>query len=92
MTNEKGKTKEAPSRLPLTHTRVSRDLVMVKGLVATKALTLPDLFLSQVAQVCQKDSHVRTAAIRPVNAQLQLLQWLSARTAEVSQGPHGKNS
>lgn len=38
-----------------------------------KDLTLPDLFLGHLTQVCQKDSHMITTATMPVNAQLQLL-------------------
>lgn len=61
------------SRLPLPHARDSRDLIRVEGLVAMRALTLPDLFLGHLTQVCHKDNHMMTAATIPVNAQLQLL-------------------
>lgn len=42
-------------KVPLTRPRVS---IIVHGLAATEALTLPDLFLGYLAQVHQKDSHM----------------------------------
>lgn len=42
-------------KLPLTRPRVS---IIVHGLAATEALTLPELFLGYLAQVHQKESHM----------------------------------
>lgn len=67
-------------KLPLTRPRVS---IIVHGLAATKALTLPHLFLGHLTQVCQKNSHMTTML---GITQLQLLWWPSAKAAEVSHG------
>lgn len=68
-------------KLPLPYPRVG---IIVHRLAATKALTLPDIFLGYLAQVHQKDSHM--TATMAVIAQLQLLPWPSAKASEVSHG------
>lgn len=69
-------------KLPVTRPRVS---IIIHRLAATKALTLPDIFLGYLNQVRQKDSHM-TATTMAVITQLQLLLWPSAKPSEVSHG------